>query len=287
MIKKPILPNGYIINGIKINHKVPSASKKIEFYGTSDGRFLTLFLEEIFEYIELEDTFYITVGSKRYFAFISDTNYANNLAELKKRSFKDSGFASVAGMDKLKEELRKHVINVLKNKKNGERFKVSLPNGILLYGPPGCGKTFIARKLAEELGYAFIEVRHSDIASPYIHGGVGNIAAIFASARKNAPCVIFIDEIDGLGQERGKLSVDSSYKQEEINELLSHINGIGKEDILVIGATNELDKLDKALQRSGRFDIKIEVGPPDLKARMKLFEMYLKDRATSKLIIKL
>ena len=101
-------------------------------------------------------------------------------------------------MGKLKSDLLEDVIKPLQYPEKYEKFKLSIPNGILLFGPPGCGKTFIVRKLAEELGYNFVEVKHSDIASSYIHGTVGKVGRLFDMAKAKAPSIIFIDEIEGL-----------------------------------------------------------------------------------------
>lgn len=187
------------------------------------------------------------------------------------------GFDDVAGMQDLKDALTRDIILPLTQKEYYEKFKISIPNGVLFYGPPGCGKTFIVRKLAEELGYNFFDIKHSDVASPYIHGGVGKIAEIFERARKDSPIIIFIDELDGLMPKRSSLNGEN-YKLEEINEFLLHLNNASKDGILVIGATNQLNLIDEAVLRAGRFDKKIYIPPPDLTSRLYLFEMYLNER---------
>lgn len=127
------------------------------------------------------------------------------------------GLKGVAGMKELKKLLISDVINPLRHPERFKKFKVGIPNGILLYGPPGCGKTFIVKKLAEELNYAFFDVTHSDLATPFIHGSVGNIGKVFSQAQENAPAIIFFDEISGLIPDRSKLHEFSSHKEEEIN----------------------------------------------------------------------
>jgi len=195
-----------------------------------------------------------------------------------------SGLGSVAGMKELKQLLIDEVINPLKYPEKFKKFKVSIPNGIILYGPPGCGKTFIVRKLAEELGYNFFEIKHSDLATPFIHGSVGNIGKTFETAKQNAPAIIFFDEISGLVPDRNKLNDGSSHKEEEVNEFLLQLNDAADNHVLVVGATNYIERIDPAVLRPGRFDKKIYVPPPDLEARKELFKLGLFDRPYDKKI---
>ena len=164
------------------------------------------------------------------------------------------GFSDVAGMHGLKKILVRDVINPLRNPGKYRKFKVSIPNGILLYGPPGCGKTFIVKKLAEELGYHFIEVSPSCIGSTYIHGTSLNIAKIFTDAKNNKPAILFFDEFEGLVPKRESLGHGGQFKNEEINEFLTHLNNAGENQILVVCATNQIDLIDSAILRSGRID---------------------------------
>ena len=170
-------------------------------------------------------------------------------------------------MHDLKQLFVKDVIRPLANPEKYEHFKLAMPNGILLYGPPGCGKTFIVRKLAEEMSYSFFEIKHSDIASPYIHGSTGKISKLFDRARLNAPAIVFVDEIEGIMPKRENLSENMQFKQEEINEFLMQLNDAGKNKILVIAASNRPHLIDTALLRSGRMDKRIFVSPPDFDAR--------------------
>jgi transitional endoplasmic reticulum ATPase len=188
------------------------------------------------------------------------------------------GFDCIAGMKELKNLLIAEVINPLHNPEKFEKFKVSIPNGIILYGPPGCGKTFIVRKLAEELGYNFFEVKHSDLATPFIHGSVGNIGKVFETAKQNSPSIVFFDEISGLVPNRQNLNDSSSHKEEEVNEFLVQLNDAADHKILVVGATNYIDRIDPAVLRPGRIDKKIYVSPPDREARIELFKLGLSGR---------
>ena len=183
----------------------------------------------------------------------------------------------VGGMSEVKMALERDVILPLREPELYERYKVSLPNGILLYGPPGCGKTFIARKLADHMDFHFVEIKPSDLASIYVHGGQQLIGKMFDSAREKAPSILFIDELDALAPSREGYDVGHHY-QAEVNELLVQLNECSKNDVLVIGATNLISNIDKAVRRPGRLDKKIFIGPPDFEARYELFQIYLKDR---------
>lgn len=280
MTQKPTLPNGYTYKGIQISHRI-FADKDIEIYQTHNGTYLNLLKKE-FEILPSKkakfDIDEVKIARKNYFVFQSAKNYEECSPILIENLTKLSGFDAVAGMNELKDKLMQDLINPIKHKEQYAKFKISIPNGILLYGPPGCGKTFIVQKLAEELEFAFLEIKHSDVSTPYIHGGVGKIAEVFEAAKAKTPAIVFIDELDGLLPSRAKLDSSQSYKLEEINEFLQHLNNAGKNGILVVGATNQLELIDKAVLRSGRFDKKFFVPPPDLKARMALFEMYLAGR---------
>lgn len=279
--QKPIIPNGFEISDKEVIKLRLSNKKGIEVYTLEDNTYLYLLfgIESIPESKNQKFNIQtLNIGKKEYQYFISKHNYVTTLNELNKELTTLTGFDAVAGMKELKTQLFQDVIYPITQKDKFEKFKLTIPNGILLYGPPGCGKTFIVRKLAEELNFTYYEVKHSDVTTPYIHGGVGKIANVFNEAKLKAPAIIFIDELEGMVPERSNLDGTQSYKLEEVNEFLTHLNDAGKNNILVIGATNQPELIDKAILRSGRLDKKIYVMPPDFDARKHLFKMYLEER---------
>lgn len=189
-----------------------------------------------------------------------------------KQLAKNRGLSLVVGLEKVKKQLYQEVLFPFYHAQKYKKFHLSLPNGILLYGPTGCGKTFLVERLAEELNMNYIKLDHSELASPYIHETVGKIADVFKWAHDNAPCLVFIDEIESLVPARGQIGGNSAYKHEEVNEFLLCLNNAGQNGILVVGATNHLDLIDSAVMRSGRFDIKIHVPAPDISSRIALFQ---------------
>lgn len=182
----------------------------------------------------------------------------------------------VAGMRELKLELEADIIMPFREPEIYREYRVPLPNGILLYGPPGCGKTFIARKLAGMLKYNFIELKPSDLASIYVHGTQEKIGETFRQAAAEGPTLLFFDEIDAFIPPRNQ-ELYHHYSA-EVNEFLAQMNECEERGILVIGATNYLNHVDVAVRRPGRFDKKIYVGPPDPEARFEAVKLYMRDR---------
>lgn len=188
-----------------------------------------------------------------------------------------NGFKDIAGMHELKAMLNQKVIFVIKNKEIAEKYKLTPPNGMLLYGPPGCGKTFFAEKFAEETKFNFMLIKASDLASVYIHGSQEKIAELFKKAEGLAPVVLCFDEFDALVPTRGS-GTDSQHRDGEVNEFLSQLNNCSQRGIFVIATTNRPDKIDPAVLRTGRIDKHVFVPLPDFDARKEMFMLHLSGR---------
>jgi SpoVK/Ycf46/Vps4 family AAA+-type ATPase len=185
-------------------------------------------------------------------------------------------FADVGGMGDLKTRLEDTVIDPLENADAYAEYGIDVLSGLLLYGPPGCGKTHLAGALAGELGHSFVEISPADVTSKWMGEPARNVAEVFEVARANAPCVLFIDEIDGIaGSRRGSMNTS---EQQLVNQLLTELEGAAAEDVVVVAATNFVEDIDAALRRSGRFDERVEVPPPDADARRQILEIHLRDR---------
>lgn len=195
-----------------------------------------------------------------------------------------NGFADIAGMDDLKEKIRYDIIDVLNDAERAKELGITIPNGILLYGPPGCGKTFFAEKCAEEMQCHFMYVKCSDVASPYIHGGQEKIARLFEEAREKSPTLLFLDEVDALLRTRTKQQ--NASESGEINEFLCQINNCGESGVFVIAATNMPEEIDEAALRAGRLERKYYIGVPDVQTIEKLLEIQLRKRKTDSINIK-
>lgn len=189
-------------------------------------------------------------------------------------------FASIGGMDDIKKEIDLKIIKPLEHKDLYKAYGKKIGGGILLYGPPGCGKTHIARATAGEINANFISVGINDILDMWIGSSEKNLHEIFETARENTPCVIFIDEIDALGANRNDINKTSG--RSVINQFLAELDGIDADNdgILILGATNAPWHLDPAFRRPGRFDRIIFVSPPDVTAKAAIFQIHLKDKPT-------
>lgn len=189
---------------------------------------------------------------------------------------KGEGFAAIAGMDELKEQLREEIIEPLHNPEEYEQYGVTIPNGMLLYGPPGCGKTFFAKHFAEEVGFNFVYVTPATLKSRYVNATQENIAKMFKEAEEKAPTIIFIDEMNEIVPNRESDVHEMS--RSAVNEMLAQMDRTGERGVFVIGATNYPHMIDPAILRAGRLDKKYYIGVPDMTARMELFKLYLEKR---------
>jgi transitional endoplasmic reticulum ATPase len=196
--------------------------------------------------------------------------------KIKTQKAKGKGFDAIAGMKELKAQLQLDVIDALHKPEEYAKYGVTIPNGMLLYGPPGCGKTFFAKHFAEEVGFNFILAMPSTLKSRFVNATQENIARMFEDAEKNAPTIIFIDEINELLPNRESDAHEMA--KSAVNEMLAQMDRTGDKGIFIIGATNYPDMIDPAILRAGRLDKKFYLPPPDFEARKAMFELYLKSR---------
>ena len=177
-------------------------------------------------------------------------------------------FDDVAGVDEEKEELEE-IVEFLKNPKKFTDMGARIPKGVLLVGQPGTGKTLLAKAVAGEAGVPFYTISGSDFVEMFVGVGASRVRDLFEQAKKNAPCIVFIDEIDAVGRQRGAgLGGGHDEREQTLNQLLVEMDGFSdNEGVIILAATNRPDVLDKALLRAGRFDRQIVVGSPDVKAR--------------------
>lgn len=191
-------------------------------------------------------------------------------------------FKDVAGADEAKQELEE-VVEFLKHPKKYNDLGAKIPKGVLLYGPPGTGKTLLAKAVAGEAGVPFFSISGSDFVEMFVGVGASRVRDLFEQARKSAPCIVFIDEIDAVGRQRGAgLGGGHDEREQTLNQLLVEIDGFGaNEGIIMIAATNRPDILDPALLRPGRFDRQIVVDRPDIKGRQEILKVHVKGKPIS------
>jgi cell division protease FtsH len=210
----------------------------------------------------------------------SVNNNNNNKLDIKSI---DTKFSDVAGCDEAKFELEE-VVDFLKNPKRFNEAGAKMPKGVLLEGSPGTGKTLLARAVAGEAGVSFISASGSEFIEMFVGVGASRVRNLFDKAKKSTPCVIFIDEIDAIGRQRGAgIAGGNDEREQTLNQILTNMDGFDKEEnIVVIAATNRADILDSALTRPGRFDRKIRVPLPDFHGRKAIFKVHFKNKKINK-----
>ena len=188
-------------------------------------------------------------------------------------------FDDVAGIDEVKEELQE-IVEYLKNPKKFNEIGARIPKGVLLFGPPGTGKTLIARAVAGEAGVPFFSISGSDFVEMFVGVGAARVRDLFEQAKKNAPCIVFVDEIDAVGRQRGAgLGGGHDEREQTLNQLLVEMDGFNpNEGIIILAATNRPDILDPALLRPGRFDRQIVVDIPDVEGRKEILKVHLRGK---------
>ena len=189
------------------------------------------------------------------------------------------GFRSVAGVDEEKEELSE-IVDFLRDPGKYSSLGARIPKGVLLVGPPGTGKTLLAKAVANEAGVSFLSISGSDFMELYVGVGASRVRDLFSQAKKQAPAIVFIDEIDAVGRQRGTgLGGGHDEREQTLNQLLVEMDGFGRnEGVVVLAATNRSDVLDPALLRPGRFDRQIYVGLPDIRGREEILKIHAKDK---------
>ena len=225
-----------------------------------------------------------------FFFFMSSTQGGggkmNQFGKSKARVTVDSQnrvtFADVAGADEVKEELEE-VVDFLKKPQKFKSIGAKIPKGVLLFGPPGTGKTLLARAVAGEAGVPFFSISGSDFVEMFVGVGASRVRDLFDQAKKNSPCIIFIDEIDAVGRQRGAgVGGGHDEREQTLNQLLVEMDGFdANEGIIILAATNRPDILDPALLRPGRFDRQVTVGRPDVRGREEILGVHTRNKPLS------
>lgn len=206
-------------------------------------------------------------------------NFGKSRAKMTTEENKTTTFKNVAGLDEEKEEL-KEIVDFLKSPKKYVAVGARIPKGVLLVGPPGTGKTLLGKAVAGEAGVPFFSISGSDFVEMFVGVGASRVRDLFEEAKKNSPCIVFIDEIDAVARRRGTgMGGGHDEREQTLNQLLVEMDGFGvNEGIIVMAATNRVDILDPAILRPGRFDRKVAVGRPDVKGREEILQVHAKGK---------
>ncbi len=211
------------------------------------------------------------------------TSFAKSRAKMVEPEKVKITFNDVAGIEEVKEEL-KEVVDFLRNPRRFQKIGARIPRGVLLYGPPGTGKTLLAKAVAGEAGVPFFSISGSDFVEMFVGVGAARVRDLFANAKKNAPCIVFVDELDAVGRQRGAgLGGGHDEREQTLNQLLVEMDGFDpNEGVIIIAATNRPDILDPALLRPGRFDRRVAVPPPDVVGREAILRVHVKGKPIDK-----
>ncbi|MBQ5699077.1 MAG: ATP-dependent zinc metalloprotease FtsH, partial [Lachnospiraceae bacterium] len=206
-------------------------------------------------------------------------NFGKSRAKMSDEKAKDTTFKKVAGLEEEKEELQE-IVDFLKNPQRYTDLGARIPKGVILVGPPGTGKTLLAKAVAGEAGVPFFSISGSDFVEMFVGVGASRVRDLFEDAKKNAPCIVFIDEIDAVARRRGTgMGGGHDEREQTLNQLLVEMDGFGvNQGIIVMAATNRVDILDPAILRPGRFDRKVGIGRPDIKGRREILNVHTKGK---------
>ncbi|WP_066301897.1 ATP-dependent zinc metalloprotease FtsH [Bacillus sp. FJAT-29937] len=270
----------YVVNSDNILDRIDALAKEseVDFQPAKETSGWVTFFTSIIPFIIIFILFFFLLnqaqgGGSRVM------NFGKSKAKLYDESKKKVRFKDVAGADEEKQELVE-VVEFLKDPRKFSELGARIPKGVLLVGPPGTGKTLLARAVAGEAGTPFFSISGSDFVEMFVGVGASRVRDLFENAKKNAPCIIFIDEIDAVGRQRGAgLGGGHDEREQTLNQLLVEMDGFGaNEGIIIIAATNRPDILDPALLRPGRFDRQITVDRPDVKGREAVLKVHARNK---------